>query len=101
MEECLYTKADLAKRWQVSEKSIDKWRQEGILTTCKGVPTIRFSPEYIHKLEGMEISRFSPIARNKMEDKIEEQQQLIDEYRELNRKLKPVLYELTSKLLNL
>jgi len=57
----LLTKKDLAEKWQVSEKSIDNWRQDGTVSACKGVPVIRFSPQYIAELEGVKLEKFSPL----------------------------------------
>jgi hypothetical protein len=92
----LYTKTDLAERWQVSEKSIDTWRKDGILTTCQGVPAVRFSPSYIYKLEGMELSRFSPIEKSKLVDEIKNLKRIIDEYETL----RPLLLILSAKICN-
>ena len=43
----LLTQQDLAERWQVSVRAIENWRKEGVLQPAKGVPAIRFTPEYI------------------------------------------------------
>jgi hypothetical protein len=63
----LLTKKDLAEKWQVSERSIDIWRQEGTISECKGVPAIRFSPQYIAELEGVKLEKFSPLERRRLE----------------------------------
>jgi len=63
----LLTKKDLAEKWQVSEKSIDNWRQDGTLSVCKGVPVIRFSSQYIAELEGVKLEKFSPLERRRLE----------------------------------
>lgn len=67
----LLTKKDLAERWQVTETSIDNWRRDGILTTCKGVPSVRFSPQHIEELEGIKLDKFSPLERKKLEKELE------------------------------
>lgn len=68
MEQKLLTKKDLAKRWQVSEPTIDRMRQEGIVAPCKNLlPTVRFSEQYILELEGLKLERFSPLERRKLE----------------------------------
>ena len=69
----LLTKKDLAERWQVTETSIDNWRRDGILTTCKGVPSVRFSPQHIEELEGIKLEKFSPLQRKKLEREMDEQ----------------------------
>ncbi|WP_427339016.1 helix-turn-helix domain-containing protein [Caloranaerobacter sp. DY30410] len=68
----LLTQEDLAKRWQVSKRTIENWRKDGIIQPVKGVPAIRFNPQYIAELEGTKLEKFSPIERRRMERKIEE-----------------------------
>lgn len=48
----LLTKKDLAIRWQVSEKTIDQYRNSGVIVPIKGLPCIRFNLQYIEKIEG-------------------------------------------------
>lgn len=43
----LLTVEDLAKRWQVNERTIRKYIENGTLGPCKNVPGIRFNPVYI------------------------------------------------------
>lgn len=70
--EKLLTQKDLANRWQVTVKAIENWRKEGTLTPCKGIPSIRFTPQHIAELEGVKLERFSPLERRKMEREIED-----------------------------
>jgi len=74
----LLTKKDLAERWQVTETSIDNWRRDGIITTCKGVPAVRFSPQHIAELEGAKIEKFSPLERKKIERELEDKNKIIE-----------------------
>jgi len=67
----LLTQQDLADRWQVSLKSIESYRQQGIITPIKDIPSIRFNPEQIAELEGTKLERFSPLARKQLEKEIE------------------------------
>lgn len=67
MDEKLFTVKDLAERWQKDEGTIRRYVREGILTPCKGVPGMMFSPAYIAKLEGIELERFSPVEKKKIE----------------------------------
>jgi len=67
----LLTKKDLAKRWQVTERTIDTWRKEGIITRCKGIPEIRFSEQHIAELEGITLEKFSPLEKRKIENELE------------------------------
>jgi len=67
----LLTKKDLAAKWQVSEKAIDDYRNKGIITAVKGLPSVRFTPEHIAEIEGSKLERFSPIERRRLEKEIE------------------------------
>ena len=69
--EKLFTRKDLAERWQVSEATIDNWKREGILTPCEGIPSTRFSAEHIALLEGVKLEKFSPIERKRLEKELQ------------------------------
>lgn len=71
----LLTKKDLAERWQLDERTIDKYRADGIITPCKGIPAIRFSLQHITEFEGVKLEKFSPIERRRLEREIEELKQ--------------------------
>jgi transposase-like protein len=80
----LLTQSELAERWQVTEESIRKWRNEGLIQTAKGVPVIRFTMQHILELEGVKLEKFSPLLKRKMERELEE-------LREENQKLKKII----------
>lgn len=67
----LLTQKDLAARWQVSVRAIENWRKEGILQPAKGIPAIRFTPEYIAELEGIELKKTSPLQVKRLEREVE------------------------------
>lgn len=67
----LLTQQDLADRWQVSVRAIENWRKEGILQPAQGIPAIRFTPKHIAELEGVELERFSPLEKRRMESELE------------------------------
>lgn len=94
--EKLLTQSDLAKRWQVDKATIKNWRDEGILTPCKGIPAIRFTEQYVSELEGIKLEKFSPIERRRMEHELEA---LKKENEELKRIISTVLAA-TSKAIN-
>jgi hypothetical protein len=71
----LLTKKDLAERWQVSERTIDDYRLSGIITPIKGLPCIRFNPQYIAEIEGVTLEKFSPLEKRRLEREIEEWKQ--------------------------
>lgn len=100
----LLTKKDLAQRWQVTEKAIDNWRKEGIVTTCKGIPSVRFTMQHILELEGVKLERFSPLEKRKLEMKEKDLERQIQELRLENEKLKNILATIlaeSSKVINL
>lgn len=87
----LLTQQDLAERWQVSLKSIETYRQQGIITPVPKIPSIRFNPEHIAELEGTKLERFSPLERKKLEREIEALQKE-------NEKLKNILSQTLANL---
>ena len=70
MNDKLLTVRDLAERWQKTELTIRRYVADGILTPCKGVPGTMFAPAYIAKLEGIELERFSPLEKRRLENEI-------------------------------
>ena len=91
MEYKLLTQKDLAQRWQVSVKAIESYRQQGIINPVEGIPSIRFNPLDIAKLEGTKLERFSPLERKRMEKQLETLKQE-------NEKLKGVLAKALAEL---
>lgn len=67
----LLTKKDLCERWQVSLATIDGYIREGIIVPIKGIPSIRFNPEYIEKIEGY-IPEKVTLRERKLEKELEE-----------------------------
>lgn len=84
MENKLLTQKDLAERWQVTEETIRNWRKEGLVQAAKGVPVPRFTMQHVLELEGVELEKFSPLLKRKMEREMEE-------LREENKKLKRII----------
>lgn len=96
--ETLLTVINLAKRWQKDERTIRRYIADGILTPCKGVPGIMFHPKYIAELEGVELDRFSPFEKRKMQNELdnltkenEELKKLLREYQIINVKCLEIL----------
>lgn len=93
----LLTVNDLAKRWRSSESAIRNYIRDGVLTPCKGVPGLKFHPKYIAELEGVEIERFSPLEKRRLE---RENEELKNKYESVKRILSTILAE-SSKVINL
>jgi transcriptional antiterminator len=72
LEERFITKKQLADILQVTERSIDNWIKDKIITPVKGLPVIRFSPKYIAELQGVQLTEFSPLERRKLLKELEE-----------------------------
>ncbi|MEG1009560.1 MAG: histidine kinase [Clostridia bacterium] len=77
-DEKLLSVKDLANRWQKDEGTIRRYVREGILTPCKGVPGMMFTPLYIANLEGVKLERFSPIEKRRLENKVLELEKVIE-----------------------
>lgn len=73
----LLTVKDLAARWQCSERAVREYISDGTITPCKGVPGVKFHPNHISKLEGVEIERFSPLERKRMQREIDELREIV------------------------
>ena len=86
----LLTQQDLANRWQVSVRAIENWRKEGILQPVKGIPAIRFTPEYVAQLEGVELKKTSPLELKRLERELEE-------LRKENEELKGILARIMAE----
>jgi len=94
-EKLLNVKA-LAERWDKDESSIRRYVKEGVITPCKGVPGMMFHPQYVAKLEGVELERFSPLEKRRLE---KEKEMLKKENSQLKEILSKVLAE-SSKIIN-
>lgn len=89
--EKLLTKREVAERWQVTEKAIDNWRKQGLISTVDGVPAVRFNPQHIAELEGTRLEKYSPIERRKMEAEL-------NKFRKENEDLKNILSKVLGDL---
>lgn len=74
----LLTKKDLAERWQVSERTIDDYRLQGIIAPVKDLPCIRFNLQYIEKVEG-----FIPEKTTLRERELEKELEIVKKERDV------------------
>ena len=86
-DEKLISVKELAYKWGKNEDTIRRYITEGVITPCKDVPGIMFHPKYISKLEGVELERFSPLEKKRLENE--------------NRELKKRITQLKSVLTNI
>lgn len=83
------TKVELAERWSVDKRTIDKWEAEKIVQRVEGIPAPRYSIEHIEKIEGIKnLNQFSPLERRRLESELEK-----------IRKENEILKEILSKIL--
>jgi len=71
MSDKLLTRQNLADRWQISLRTIDDYKKEGIIQPVKGIPATRFTEQHILELEGVKLDRLSPLERRRLEADIE------------------------------
>lgn len=85
------TKAELAERWSVDVRTIDKWEQNKVIQRIDGIPTPRYSVEHIQSIEGIKnLNQFSPLERKRLEIELEK-------VRAENEKLRAVLSNILSE----
>ena len=71
MDKTLLSRQDLAERWGVAIKTVQKYETDGVISRVKGIPIPRYSLESIAKIEGLEeLNPMSPTERKKLERKI-------------------------------
>lgn len=87
MEDVLLTVKELAQKWKCGERVIREYVAEGIITPCKKVPGVKFHPKHIAELEGVELDRFSPLERRKMQQRIDELETIVKLQSEQLRKI--------------
>lgn len=91
----LLTKKDLAERWQVSERTIDQYREDGIITPVKGIPCIRYNLQYIQQIEGC-IPEKTTLRERKLEKKLQE----ITKERDMLKNLLTNIFAESAKAIN-
>ena len=85
------TKAELADRWNVDTRTIDKWEQNKIIQRIEGIPAPRYSIEHIQQIEGIKNhNQFSPLERRRLESELEK-------LKAENEKLRAVLSNILSE----
>lgn len=84
----MWTKQDLADRWDVTTVTIDRWVKDKIISPIRGIPSIRFNPAHILELEGTEISKLSPLERRRLLREIKDLETKNNELKKENEELK-------------
>lgn len=92
--EQLLTKPQLAEHWQVTEKAIENWVKDGLITPCQRVPGhVRFSPKYIAELEGVKLEKHSPLEWRRLQKELESWRTKAEKLEETFNKLDMVISE--------
>ena len=90
------SKAELADRWGVNQRTIDKWEQEKIIKRVEGIPTPRYSVREIEVIEsGTELNEFTRFDKKRLENEIK---RLRNENENLKNVLSNILAE-SSKII--
>lgn len=69
--EPLLKKSQVAEILQVDERTVDRYREDGIITPCR-IPAVRYNPQEIRELIGVKLEKFSPLERKRFERELEE-----------------------------
>lgn len=77
MEQILLSREDLAQRWNVSTRCIQRYEEDGIITRVSKLPTPRYNINHIIKLEGTELEPLSPLERRRMQQEIKDKDIII------------------------
>ncbi len=98
MEQTLFSKKELAKRWGISTATVDRRVREGKISPATLHP-IRFNLDDILKAEGTDNSKLSPFERRRLEREKAELEQRIAELEEENRGIKRQLTNVVAEIM--
>lgn len=82
MEQTLLSRESLAKRWDLTPRTIINYELEGIITRNPNVPVPRYCIQEILRLECSELNPLSPLERRRLERKIEQLENELNIYKE-------------------
>lgn len=97
MEQTLFTRKELARRWGISTSTLDRRIKEGVISPVRGMTTIRFNMSDILKAEGHD--KMSPIERRRLERDKEELQRRIRELEEECEQIKKQLTNVVAEIM--
>lgn len=86
----LISRETLAKRWEVSVSTINKYEVDGVIQRVPNIPSPRYNLKDIQKLEGSDFNPMSPLERKRLNIEI---QTLSEE----NAKLKTILSNMLAE----
>lgn len=86
MEKTLIDRKELALRWGVTTKTIEKYEQQGIINRLPEFDSPRYSIQEVRKIERIEDNPLSPLERRRLEKEIDELKKVIVTQRNLIQK---------------
>lgn len=91
MEQILISREALAKRWDITTRTVINYELDGIITRNLNIPVPRYNIQEILKLEGSDLNPLSPLERRRLENKIQSLEKELNLYREKFTNLKMIL----------
>lgn len=58
----VFSKAELAARWNCSKQSVENMEKDGILHRLHALPGVKYSAKEVHELEGLKESERDPMS---------------------------------------
>lgn len=72
MEQTLISRETLAKRWDITTRTVINYELDGVITRNPNIPVPRYNIQEILKLEGADLNPLSPLERRRLEKRIED-----------------------------
>jgi len=91
MEQTMISRETLAKRWDLTTRTVINYELEGVITRNPNIPVPRYSINEILKLEGAELNPLSPLERRRLDKEIEDLKKELSLYRDKFTNLKMLL----------
>jgi len=98
VEQTLFSKKELAKRWSISTATVDRRVKEGVIKPATLHP-IRFNLDDVLKAEGTDNSKLSPFERRRLEREKEQLELRVAELEEENSSIKRQLTNVVAEIM--
>ena len=72
MEQTMISRETLAKRWELTTRTVINYELDGVITRNPNIPVPRYSMSEVLKLEGADLNPLSPLERRRLEKRIED-----------------------------
>lgn len=91
MEQIMISRETLAKRWDLTTRTVINYEIDGIITRNPNIPVPRYNMQEILKLEGSDLNPLSPLERRRLEKKVEDLEKELSVYKEKFNNIKIML----------